>query len=137
MTKLSSISASLMLLIASAVGSANAQSAQSIKVNIPFAFSFADKTFPAGNYSLFEPLQHFLVLRDARGRNLAQAFTTRVESWAASPSGKLTFHTVDGQNVFSEVWHENDRAGEKLHFANRHVAKHSPDMGQMVEAAQP
>jgi hypothetical protein len=67
MTKLSSISASLMLLIASAAGSANAQSAQSIKVNIPFAFSFADKTFPAGNYSLFEPLQHFLVLRDARG----------------------------------------------------------------------
>ena len=57
---------SLLTIVLLAAGSAYAQSPAVIKVNIPFEFALGDKIFPAGDYSIVQPLQHFLVLRDAR-----------------------------------------------------------------------
>ena len=132
--------ASLVLAVVLAAGSAHAQSAALIKVNIPFGFSFGNKTFPSGKYSLVQPQPHFLVLRDARGQTIALAFTSGVESSTASATNKVMFHSVDGQNVLSEVWHQDASWGEKLHSTNTRVpsGKHRKSkVGQAVDRNQP
>jgi len=110
--------ASLLLVVVWAAGTACAQSAALIKVNIPFDFRFGDRTFPAGNYSLVRPQQHFLVLRDARGQTIALAFTSGVESSTASATSKLMFRSVESQNVLSEIWPQYAGSGERLHSIN-------------------
>ena len=137
--------AALLLTIVWAAGTAHAQSGTVIKVNIPFEFNFGDKAFPAGEYSLVQPLtfyQHFLALRDARGQTIASLFTNGVESFEASATSKLTFRSVDGQKVLSEVWQQYHNSGEQLNSTNTstrsYVAKHrSSEAGQMAEGSQP
>jgi hypothetical protein len=119
MKTLGSIAASLMLVISLGTGRSYAQSVHKAKVNVPFEFSFANRTFPAGRYSFLQSAQHLLVLQDAQGRNLATGYTTRIESPTASSTGKVTFHVVDGQKVFSELWYENDTAGEHIHVTGK------------------
>jgi hypothetical protein len=119
----------LLLTIVTAAGSAFAQSGTVIKVNIPFDFSFGDQTFPAGNYSLVQPAQHFLALRDDRARVIASSFTRAVESFTTAPSSKLMFRSVDGQKVLVQVWPHDNTAGEELpNSTNRntssYLAKH-------------
>jgi hypothetical protein len=53
---------SLLLFVVYSAGSALAQSTAVIKVNIPFEFSLGDRTFQPGDYSLVQPMQHFLGL---------------------------------------------------------------------------
>lgn len=134
--------ASLLLTIVGAAGTAYAQYASTLKVNIPFDFTFGDKIFSAGDYSLTQPLQHYLVLRDARGQSIAVTLTNGVESLAASATSKLMFRSVDGRKVLSEVWHQNDSSGEELPSTKTntrsYITKHrSSDQGQTVEASQP
>ena len=137
--------AALLLTIVGAAGIAHAQAAIVIKVNIPFEFNFGDKTFPAGDYSLVRPLtvyQHFLVLRDARGRTIASSFTNAVESATDSATSKVTFRSVDGQKVLSEVWQQYHNSGDQVTSANTntrsYVAKRrSSEVGQTAEGSQP
>ena len=75
---------SLMLAVVWLATTAPAQSTPLvIKVNIPFEFSIGDRTFPPGDYSLVQPLQHLLALRDARGQTIASVFTSGIESSSA------------------------------------------------------
>jgi hypothetical protein len=134
--------ASLSLIVVWAMGPAYAQSVPVIKVNIPFEFSFGDKTFPSGSYSLAQPRQHFLVLRDARGQTIASTFTEGLESSAASATGKLTFRSVDGVNVLTEVRQQDDSSGERLPSTNTnsrsYIPKHGPsEARQVTEGSQP
>lgn len=134
--------AALLLTIVWAAGTAHAQSGTVIKVNIPFEFSFGDKTFPAGSYSLVQPLQHFLALRDARGHTVAAAFTSGVESLEASATSKLKFRSVDGQQVLSEVWQRDYNSGEQVNFTNTNARSYvarrrSSEAGQTPEGNQP
>ncbi len=138
MKTLGSVAASLMLIISLGTGRSYAQSVHTTKVDVPFEFSFANRSFPAGRYSLLQSAQHLLVLQDARGRNLATGFTTRIESPRASSAGKVTFHVVDGQKVFSELWYENDTAGEHIHVTGKPVVKQpASDIGQLLQGSQP
>jgi hypothetical protein len=132
--------ASLWLVVVWAAGAAHAQSVALIKVNIPFDYSFGDKIFPPGNYSLVRPQPHFLVLRDASGQTIALAFTSGVESSTASSTSKVMFRSVDGQNVLSEVWHQDASLGERLPSANTRASKakyRTSGVGQTVEGNQP
>lgn len=133
---------SLLTIVLWAAGSAYAQNPAVIKVNIPFEFSLGDKTFQPGDYSLVQPLQHFLVLRDARGQTIASTFATGVELSSAPATSKLTFRSVGGQYFLTEVWQQNDTAGLQLHRATsnelNYVAKHrSPEARQTAEGSQP
>ena len=135
----------LVLTIVGAAGTAHAQALTVIKVNIPFEFSFGDKTFPAGDYSLVRPLtfyQHFLMLRDARGQTIASSFTNAVESSADSATSKVRFRSVHGQKVLSEVWQQYHNSGEQVNVTDTntrsYVAKRrSSEAGQTAEASQP
>jgi hypothetical protein len=132
--------ASLTLAIAGLAVAAPAQSTQAIKVNIPFEFNFGTQTFPAGDYSLVEPLQHFLVLRDARGRSIAQRFTAGIHSPAPAEETTLKFASRDGVYSLTEVWQQDDSSGQQLYQAKYRpsVAKqHSPDNRETAGAGQP
>jgi len=132
---------SLMLAVVWLATTAPAQSTPLvIKVNIPFEFSIGDRTFPPGDYSLVQPLQHLLALRDARGQTIASAFTSGIESSSAPAISKLRFDSVAGENVLSEVWQQDSQLGQKL-FATKSrstFAKHrSTEARETAEGSQP
>ena len=132
---------SLMLVVVWLAATAQAQSTPLvIKVKIPFEFSIGDRTFPPGYYSLVQPLQHLLALRDARGQTIASALTIGIESSAAPATGKLKFSSVAGQYVLSEVWQQDSHLGQKL-FATKSrstFAKHrSTEARETAEGSQP
>ena len=117
-----------------------AQSTQVIKVTIPFEFNFGDRTFPAGEYSLVQPMQHLLVLRDSRGHYIAQTFTGGVESLTPADATKLKFSNSDSQHVLTEVWQKSDSSGQRLFPAkdSTNFAKHrSTEAREALEGSQP
>src|SRR3954466_12034064 len=88
---------SLFVFVLWAAGSVYGQSSAVIKINIPFQFSVGDKSFPPGDYSLIQPMQHLVVLRDARGRTIASTFTEGIEASQAPAVSKLRFRSEEGQ----------------------------------------
>lgn len=122
-------------------GTAVAQiSMRVIKVKIPFEFNIGDKSFPAGNYSLTQPTQHFVVLRDSRGQTVASAVTHGVDATAASATAKLRFDSVDGQYTLAEVWQPYASVGEHLATSKRtaRLAKrHSAESREAAEGSRP
>jgi hypothetical protein len=137
------IARTLTALVLTVVGlslAAQAQSTQFVKANIPFEFNFGDKVFPAGEYSLTQPLQHLLVLRDSRGQAIAQTFTEGVDSTTAPDATKLRFHHSDGQYVLTEVWKEAEANGQRLQPAKSrtNVAKQrSTEARETAEGSRP
>jgi hypothetical protein len=132
---------SLLLAVLWLGGAAYAQfTPKVIKVNIPFEFNVGNKTFPAGSYSLVQPLQHFLVLRDARGQTIASAFTEGIESATPTAAPKLKFDSVAGHYTLTEVWQPQESSGQRL-FPTRYrtdFAKHqSTEVRETAEGSQP
>jgi hypothetical protein len=92
-------------------GTVYAQSAQRvIKVHIPFEFNIGDNTFPVGDYSVTQPLQDFLALRNARGQTIASTLTRPVESSTAPEKPALRFYFSGGHHALAEVWQPEDGA---------------------------
>jgi hypothetical protein len=131
---------SLLLVVVFGAAGTYAQSPAVMQFNIPFTFSVGDKTFPPGRYSIVQPMQHFLVLRDERGQTIASTLTQGIESLTVPAISKLRFKSVDGQNVLSEVWRQDDSLGQRLHpVANRTYTgkRRSPEARQTAEGSQP
>jgi hypothetical protein len=132
---------SLLLLVVWGAGSAYAQSPAVMRFNIPFTFNVGDKTFPPGQYSIAQPMQQFLVLRNERGQTIASTLTQGIESWTVPEISKLRFRSVDGQNVLSEVWRQDDSLGHRLRpvEANRAYTgkRRSPQAAETAEGSQP
>lgn len=117
----------------------HAESSEVIKVNIPFEFTFAGQTFPAGDYSLTKPLQNYLMLRDSRGHAIAQTFTAGVVSLKPVTAPKLVFDSAEGQHVLTEVWQQED-VGQRLYPATRRTTfakHHSSEAREASEGSQP
>ena len=96
------------------------------EVRIPFDFTLAQKTFPAGEYFVVRLGRDRLELRDGQHRPLASVVTYSVQSLEKSASTKLRFSTSDGGHKLIEVWFEGDLIGDEL-LAPKHrtsVAKH-------------
>ena len=132
---------SLFVFVVYLAGMAYAQTSTSvIKVNIPFEFNVGNKTFPAGNYSLVEPAQHYLALRDERGHTIASAFTTEVDVSGPVSNPKLRFSSVGGVHVLEEVWQQGDPAGQRLMGAKDRTMlakRHSVEAREAAEGSQP
>lgn len=111
-----------------------------IKVRIPFEFNVGDKSFPAGDYSVCQPMQHFLELRDSRGQTVASVVTHGVDARQASATPKLRFQLDDGQYTLSEVWRPYDGTGEQLSVKKTAVMlakRHSAESREAAEGSQP
>ena len=97
-------------------GMAHAQSIRWImKADVPFEFSVGNKHFPAGKYSLVQPLQHFLQLRDAQNRVIAYTFTNAIETSHPSSTPHLSFYVSGDKRILGEVWLAGDTLGDQLY----------------------
>ena len=116
MKKLMSIAMMIVLVGALAVTATYAQSADTLSVNIPFAFTVANRTFPAGDYSVRRSIQGATVvmeLRDA-GNKRIYLTTDAVQSRDIQPKSMLVFHRYGEQYFLSQVWIEGRSAGQAL-----------------------
>jgi hypothetical protein len=132
--------ASLALTIVGLGVAAPAQTVHVVKVNIPFEFSFGDRMYPAGDYSLTQPLQNMVTLRDSNGRTIGQVLSVGIESLAYSASPKLRFANADGRYILTEVWDGQDNSGQQVSFGtNRTLVgqHHSIASREAAEGSQP
>jgi len=84
-----------------------------VKVSVPFEFTFADKSFPAGEYTFAcTPIR--VELRNARGQIVASAIHHSVQSSADAAAPKLVFATTDGGRVLTQVWAGDPHNGYEL-----------------------
>ncbi len=114
---------SLFIAVLWLAGTAQAQSTWVIKVHIPFEFAVGDKTFRSGDYSLVQPLQQFLVLRDSRGQTIASTFTYDVQSSTLPSNATLKFDSSDNQHVLAEVWQQEESVGHQLARSKPRIAR--------------
>ncbi len=90
-------------------GTAQAQYApHTIIVTVPFEFTAADKTFPAGDYLIVSTAPDQLSVRDSRGHVLASL----VAHSAGSPDDnsrppRLRFYSMGGAHALAQVWMES------------------------------
>jgi hypothetical protein len=84
----------------------------SVKVNVPFEFSFRNQTFPAGDYFvLCTPAK--IELRNADQHVLATEIPHAVES-AGLVDTKLVFGSGEGVHVLRQIWVGGSRYGYEL-----------------------
>jgi hypothetical protein len=127
----------LVLSISLCSGIALAQSSSVIKVNIPFDFKVGHKTLSAGQYSVIEPLQHLVQLRDPDGHVIASTLTRGVESKIQPPKSHLNFNVVDGEHVLAQVWREGDQVGEQLQRPKRLDSNEQAAVHDTAQRSQP
>ena len=100
--------ASLCLVIGLALAPAYAQSG-GVQAKIPFNFTVAGKTFPAGAYTMIV-VSRQVNIRDADGRKIAMVLANEVSGKSAGANGQIIFHCYSEHCFLSEVWsptHEN------------------------------
>ena len=132
--------ASLVLMVMSVSAISHAQSTTwVVKANIPFEFTVAGKAFPAGEYSLVEPIQHYLVLRDSRGHSVASVFTSGIDSSSLPATSKLRFDSSNGTPALVEVWQQQDSLGQRLILSKSELAlaKRTTESRESTEGSQP
>ena len=102
-----------------AFGSAQGQSlANPIKVQIPFEFTVADKTMPAGEYLIGRLPEHLsdnvVTISSKDGNRLAIRLTNAVQSLDAKDKSTLIFHRYGDQYFLNQVWPAGARTGRVL-----------------------
>jgi hypothetical protein len=101
--------ASLCLVIA-LVAPAYAQKG-GVQAKVPFNFTVAGKTFPAGEYTMIVG-SHQVIIRDSDGRKIAMVLANEISGRSTGANGQIIFHCYSEHCFLSEVWspiHENGR----------------------------
>ncbi len=107
------ILAALVLMVISAVGSANAQTS-SIHISIPFDFVVENQTLPAGEYNIQPSVGGRVLLRSHDGAAATTVLTMPVKSQQASSETKLVFKRYGDQYFLSQVWSQGANVGREL-----------------------
>jgi hypothetical protein len=90
-----------------------AQSAQDLKVTVPFDFVAGSRALHAGQYTVSQPANSSaVVIRSAGSAPGVVMITNRVESPGRQEIGKLVFHRYGDRYFLSEVW--NPDLGSQL-----------------------
>ena len=105
----------VVLALATAVVSANAQQANKIVANIPFEFSVGYKTMPAGEYSVqtISAGGNALMVQSTDGKRAAVRLTEESER-AKKTHARLVFHRYGDRYFLAEVWNGGERTGRQL-----------------------
>lgn len=109
----------LIGLVVITTASASAQSlAIPVRVNIPFDFIVADKTFPAGEYTVGRFQQYssdnLLLIRSVNGRNKLVRLTNSVQTLTPKKQVTLIFHRYGDQHFLYQVWPAGATSGRAL-----------------------
>ena len=106
------------LALATAVISANAQSANSSKViaSVPFEFSVGYKSMPAGEYSVqtIVSASDGLLIQSTDGKISALRLSDTTHTSKEKPHARLVFHRYGERYFLAEVWNGVDNTGSKL-----------------------
>ena len=78
-------------------------SAQSIIATVPFAFSAADQSFPAGTYQFTSLSEWSLSIRNVKGGG-EKFFTARPEQNGRASRSSVVFHNFKGQKILEAVY---------------------------------
>jgi hypothetical protein len=104
--------ASLCLVVGLAVAPAYAQSG-GVHAKIPFNFTVAGKTFPAGAYTMIV-VSHQVNIRDADGRKIAMVLANEISGKSAGANGQIIFRCYSEHCFLSEVWSPTHGDGLQL-----------------------
>lgn len=104
------------LAIATAVVSANAQSAQKVVADIPFEFNIGYKTMPAGEYSVQTIVSagDGLLIQSADGKNSALRLSEATEKARDKSHARLVFHRYGDRYFLAQVWTGSNNTGRQL-----------------------
>ena len=121
------------------VGSTQAQSlADTIKANIPFDFTVADRQLPAGQYwfGRAQPSAGDLVLAISNSDSRTNAMTTSVQTLDPQYATRLIFHRYGDQYFLYQVWPAGSLTGRALPRSNREreVARKSKGLASAGKA---
>jgi len=93
------------LLVAAASVSAQADENRLLTVTVPFAFTVANTSLPAGTYTFYAQSPHNLVrLQSADFRKSAYFPVARAIGSETSDKAKLVFRRIGRQAFLTEVW---------------------------------
>jgi hypothetical protein len=98
---------------ATAVVSANAQSANTVVSNIPFEFTVGDKTLPAGQYQINRRLGNALTIQSREPATSVSRLTNVIES-GKNKNARLLFHRYGDRYFLAEVWSGSGDVGRQL-----------------------
>jgi hypothetical protein len=115
-----------------------AQSAQELKVTVPFGFVAGSRTLPAGEYTVSQPANtSSVVIRSADGAGVSM-ITNQVESPGRRETAKLVFHRYGDHYFLAEVWDTDRSTGSQLPKTpqERELAQHSREDLATIFAAR-
>jgi hypothetical protein len=121
MKHVASISTRLSLAVLFFVVSAQAESGQRVTAYIPFEFTIASRSLPAGRYEFIRTDDDIYQVRDADCRSLFARASTSIQGNGVSEKSMLKFATVDGHQVLVQIWNELADNGSEFHDGQSHV----------------
>jgi len=114
------------LALAAGVVSANGQTSTMVTANIPFDFVIADKTLPAGKYSVRSATQGGDVLKigSRDGKSSAMRFSDSIPEKRENPTARLVFHRYGQKYFLAQVWSGDDYGRELRQCKTERVLRH-------------
>lgn len=104
-----------MFLLVVGVTSTRAQNAGTVSVSVPFAFTFANKTLPAGEYYVRRTVRDEAIeIRSNDNSQTAYVRTHTVNSREIQPVSKLVFKRYGQEYFLSQVWMSGRSSGAEL-----------------------
>jgi hypothetical protein len=104
----------LAAMVVLAVGCANAQLTHGVRADIPFAFTVANQTFPAGQYTV-KPINDmgFLAIT-GNGSAMTMTISQATDSASAQKLSKLVFHKYGDRYFLYQVWVRGEERGRQI-----------------------
>ena len=96
----------------------SAQNSESLVVNIPFEFSIAGKTLPAGEYIVTRATQNdqtTMSIKNANGKGSALVMTKTVDANERQRQSRLVFNRYGSHYFLSQVWTSGQEIGRELY----------------------
>jgi hypothetical protein len=99
-----------------AVASANGQSRNPARANIPFDFAVGDKVLPAGEYqvSTMTDGREVIMVRSREGKDSAIRLTYTANKSVAPEKGTLVFRRYANHYFLAEIWTAGEQTGRRL-----------------------
>jgi hypothetical protein len=131
----------LLLVVTAASAQAQTHIDGIVKVNVPFAFSVGDKSFPAGEYTVRRVSQgsdSFFI--QSRETNEVQSILTvgKIKANSGDLQAKLVFNNHNGSYFLSQVWTPASSNGNELKMTKmeRELAKNERNALTVAVVAQ-
>ena len=119
LVKALTVSSFLIAIAIATVATAQAQSpSHRLRVNVPFDFMLADKTYPAGEYVISRVAEYSgdnaILIRSVIGHTSVMRLTSAVISLTPTEHAMLVFHRYGDQHFLVQIWPAGSSTGRAL-----------------------